>query len=429
MPGDHAIESAAQDKLGRGPFVRALAQAVRGLDASRGAVIGLVGPWGLGKSSVLNMLVEELGNEPQLLTVRFEPWMFSGASELVSLFFADVSRQLRGMHAGSKSDRLADLLDTYGQSLGMLKWVPVAGPWLDRAGSIAKFFKNAAGKRMDEARKLTTRRDQLTAELAKRDTPIIVIIDELGRLRPHEVRDIFQLVRLTGQFPNLIYVLAFDRQRIEAMLKEAGIEGRAYLEKIIEIVYNLPPASRAALDRVFTSELTETLEGVQTGPFQQDRWPDVLARGIRPLLRDLRDVRRLLAALPATLGAVGQEVALVDVLALEALRVLRPDVYEALAACRAGMLTQVTPTPQAAQVYQADRDAVIEAAGQDPAETRAVSELLRLLFPATDQYNAGACTTTCPGLRPGARSAGSPVGMSWISTSNRRSAPGWPPSG
>jgi hypothetical protein len=389
VPGDHAIESAAQDKLGRGPFVRALAQAVRGLDASQGAVIGLVGPWGLGKSSVLNMLGEELTHEPQLVTVRFEPWLFSGASELISLFFADISGQLRGMHAGSKSERLADLLDTYGQSLGVLKWVPVAGPWLDRAGSIAKFFNKAASKRMDEARKLTTRRDQLTAELKTRDTPIVVIIDELDRLRPHEVRDLFQLVRLTGQFPNLIYVLAFDRQRAEKMLEEAGIEGRAYLEKIIEIVYNLPPVSRAALDRVFTSELSEALEGVHAGPFQQDRWPDVLARGIRPLLRDLRDVRRFLAALPATLAAVGQEVALVDVLALEALRVLRPDVFEALAACRAGMLTQVAPAPQAAQVYRADRDAVVEAAGQDPAEARVVSDLLRLLFPATDQYNTG----------------------------------------
>lgn len=184
MPGDHAIVSAAQDKLGRGPFVRALAQAVRGLDASQGAVIGLVGPWGLGKSSVLNMFVEELANEPQLLTVRFEPWMFSGASELISLFFGDISRQLRGMHAGSRSERLADLLDTYGQSLGMLKWVPMAGPWLDRAGSVAKFFNKAAGKRMNEARRLTARRDQLTAELAKRDAPIVVIIDELDRLRP-----------------------------------------------------------------------------------------------------------------------------------------------------------------------------------------------------------------------------------------------------
>jgi hypothetical protein len=43
------------------------------------------------------------------------------------------------------------------------------------------------------------------------------------------------------------------------------------------------------------------------------------------LFTNLRDVKRYLAALPAMLNSLGDEVALIDVLALEAVRVLLPN--------------------------------------------------------------------------------------------------------
>jgi predicted KAP-like P-loop ATPase len=387
VPGDHAIHSRNEDRLGRGPFVASLAQAVRQLDASQGVVIGLTGSWGLGKTSVLNMLTEELDREPRLVTVTFEPWLFSGTDELISLFFADLSEQLQVKLP--KGDKLIELIDTYGQSLGMLKWVPVAGPWLDRAGSVFKLFNKAASKRLEEARKVTSQRERLSEVLARRSDPIVVIIDDLDRLRPYEVRDIVQLVRLTGQFPNLIYILAFDRERVETMLTEVGFEGREYLEKIIEISYHLPPVPRAALEAVLTSELNELVEPLETGPFDQDRWAEVFHQCLRPLFTDLRDVRRYLAALPAMLTAIGMEVALVDVLALEALRVLQPDAYRALTE-HCALLTRVSTAQGEHESRRGELDAITAAVPDDDAAVRqAVSDMLRLLFPAIEQYIGG----------------------------------------
>lgn len=41
--------------------------------------------------------------------------------------------------------------------------------------------------------------------------PIVVVVDDIDRLESAEIRDIFNLVGLTASFPNLGYLLAFDR--------------------------------------------------------------------------------------------------------------------------------------------------------------------------------------------------------------------------
>lgn len=83
-------------------------------------------------------------------------------------------------------------------------------------------------------------RDKVSKALKKLDKPLIVVLDDIDRLSTPEIRDIFKLVRLTASFPNIIYILAFDRVRVEQALGEQGISGRDYLEKILQLVADLP---------------------------------------------------------------------------------------------------------------------------------------------------------------------------------------------
>ncbi len=66
-------------------------------------------------------------------------------------------------------------------------------------------------------------RDQITKELRALAEPIVVVIDDIDRLTTPEIREIFKLVRLTASFPNIVYVLAFDRARVEQALTEDGV--------------------------------------------------------------------------------------------------------------------------------------------------------------------------------------------------------------
>jgi len=165
------------------------------------------------------------------------------------------------------------------------------------------------------------------------------VIDDVDRLDDQEIREVVRLVRLVADFPNTVYLLAFDRARVEAAL---GSDGAAYLEKIVQLPIDLPPISPDDLLTLLFHELDAAIEDLPTGPFDSGEWQNVFGLALRPLFRSLRDVRRYVNAVPLAVLSVGIEVSLTDVLALEAVRVLLPTTYRRLVAA-AGALTYVGP--------------------------------------------------------------------------------------
>ncbi len=84
----------------------------------------------------------------------------------------------------------------------------------------------------------------------------MVIIDDIDRLTAAEIRQIFQLVKLSARFPYVVYVLAFDRDAVAEALSELGVtSGEEYLEKIVQVSFDLPPIS----EQTMTLMISETL--------------------------------------------------------------------------------------------------------------------------------------------------------------------------
>jgi len=57
---DRPIRSKSDDLLGRSAFAESLAEVVEGWTGNDSLVIALYGPWGIGKSSIKNMVMEHL---------------------------------------------------------------------------------------------------------------------------------------------------------------------------------------------------------------------------------------------------------------------------------------------------------------------------------------------------------------------------------
>jgi predicted KAP-like P-loop ATPase len=72
---DRPIESAAQDLLARSSFASLLAQKISEWRGRERLVIALYGPWGSGKSSVKNLILEKLAEEKYkpLDPIEFNP--------------------------------------------------------------------------------------------------------------------------------------------------------------------------------------------------------------------------------------------------------------------------------------------------------------------------------------------------------------------
>ena len=95
---DQPILSYKDDLLDRASFARSLGDAILSYKERDSIVLGLLGTWGSGKTSVINMALEYIdsvhkdkadGTNPQI--VRFNPWNYADQDQLIRQFFRQLS--------------------------------------------------------------------------------------------------------------------------------------------------------------------------------------------------------------------------------------------------------------------------------------------------------------------------------------------------
>ncbi|WP_330301538.1 MULTISPECIES: P-loop NTPase fold protein [unclassified Streptomyces] len=388
LNGDEPIDDASQDLLQRTDLADAFAAEIRRTSAKHGAVVALTGKWGSGKTSLANLTCSALDTVNDVQVVKFNPWFFSGTDQLIRFFFDELAAQLRdGRRLKDKlksaGRTVAERLGKYSAALSPLKFVPGASAVLDGAGAVATGTSKLLG---EEQGTVHEQRAQLTELLGALPGRIVVFIDDIDRLSQQEIRDLFRLVRLTGSFPNIVYVLCFDREVVEAALTDEAVRGATYLEKIVKMSMEVPPLPSQALSPVIAKGLTEALDGIESGPFHAARWPDVLVQVILPMFSTIRDVKRYLASVPLTVRSLGLEVNLVDVLALEALRVRYPAAH-AMLHTATDLLTPAktmyrpgTDRPTREKAFVEEFTGLLNGHAQP---------VIRLLFPAADRIFGG----------------------------------------
>lgn len=324
IDGDNPITLPDEDTIGRNSFAQSFAKQILSLDTSKGSVVGVLGAWGSGKTSFINLARNAL-NQGSITILDFNPWMFSGTEQLMQSFFSELSAQLR---LSPGLNKIGEAIGTYGGLFAGMGWLPIVGPWIERGHKATEVISKVL---QGSKEGVGAQRKKIEDALTKLHEKIIVVIDDIDRLSTAEIRDIFKLVRLTANFPNIIYVVAFDRIRVENALNEEGIIGRDYLEKILQIAVDIPPIPYQVLSTQILTAINTALQDIEnTGPFDDQIWPDVFMEIIRPLIRTMRDVRRYAVNIRGTVASLDGEIALTDVLALEAVRIFLPDVYKLL---------------------------------------------------------------------------------------------------
>lgn len=378
---DNPIEEAIHDRLERRSHAWAFADQLLRLDASKGLVASVYGPWGSGKTSYINFMRHRLEHPDKHVVIDYNPWMFSGADQLVESFFHELSAQLK--LEGSKFSEIGEQVAAYGEMFSGLGWLPVVGVWVERARLLSKLGKLASKNRDVSA---AVRRKELEVALAALDKPIFVVLDDVDRLSPAEIRDIFKLVRVTAHFPNIIYLLAFDRLYAEAALADHDISGRLYLEKIVQVGTNLPEASQTHLTDLTLEGLNEVIAGTEfLSADDRSRFSSAYHSVVKPLIRNVRDVRRYCLAADGAVGRLGGQMSLTDLLVMEAVRTFMPETYGALRSSSAALTTigsSIGGTTHQQQLYTETLEKL-----RDASENPAVAApLLGALFPASDSY-------------------------------------------
>lgn len=340
---DLPIKSSKDDLLSRAVFSKALGDAILSYRNKDSVVTALYGAWGSGKSSVVNMVleaIEEIGlgmaEATRPIVIKFNPWNYSDQNQLVEQFFRSLSVVLNRSDPGTDAKKAGEQLEAYSEFFrplalipeptGLLTILATAAGWvLKKIGVAASSWGKLKSKDLDQVRK------DLDELLENQGRKIIVVIDDIDRLNNSEIRQIFQLVKALGDFPNTVYFLAFDRDLVvKALAKVQEKSGNEYLEKIVQIPFQLPRISKSEVEKVLFGQLDELVKDIPEARWDQTYWGNVYQGGLRFFFTTIRDVTRYINSLRFSFGMVKDELNPIDFLSITALQVFEPRVYEGI---------------------------------------------------------------------------------------------------
>ena len=243
-------------------------------------------------------------------------------------FFRQLSASLNQQDSGSNLKQAAKYLRVLGSLMTPLKFVPGVSEF---AGSAQDLVEAAAGgvESIAQAteKDIYATRQSIDEILRLQDSHILIVIDDIDRLRPEEVTQIFQLVKAVADFPNTIYLLSFDRKVVSSALNSVqGGSGQEYLEKIIQVSLDIPPPDRGDIHSLLRSQL-DTVLGAIPSRWDSTTWGNLYMDGISKVIRTTRDIVRYVNILALTYPVVRDEINPVDFLGVECLRIFAPELY------------------------------------------------------------------------------------------------------
>ena len=332
---DKPIKSPREDKFGFKSLAKAIADSISKMKSPEGTVIAINGPWGSGKSSLINLVRHHLSKsrkKDHLKIVDFKCWWFRGQEALTIAFFQELCS---AMESSGEAARKA--VSKIGAQL-LRAASPLAGAILNvaggpSAGEIVSKLMNSIGGFIEQDETVEKLHKKLSDALCEEPRRrYLIIIDDIDRLSPDEAMLIFRLVKSVGGLPNVMYLLAYDRQIAEKIITQhyRSEEGTHYLEKIVQASFDLPVPSRAMLEKEFFTRLDDVIEEREFG--DGDYLRNLFAEMIAPEIKTPRDLIRILNSLKVTWPAVKGEVDAAEFLCLETLRIRRPKLYATLRA-------------------------------------------------------------------------------------------------
>lgn len=321
---DKPIKKISEDLLGRAPFSFQLANAINNYNEDSGLVIGIYGGWGTGKTSIINMLENEILNleEDKTIFIRFSPWNYSDKDNLIRLYFESLKIKLNIQ----RNKKINNAIDKYLEALDILTIFPFFNTNL--VGIFKKIIKSIRNN--NEISDLETNKRSLEKHLVETNKKIIVVIDDLDRLTNIQIREIFQLVKQVADFPNLIYILSMDRDVVARALTEVqNIDGNDYLEKIVQIPFEIPKIGKDKLQNILNNKIENIINSSNEKiDINISYWSKVYFKCIEPYINTIRDVNRVINTFQFRFPVLKQETCFEDLFAITVLEVLDPKLYK-----------------------------------------------------------------------------------------------------
>lgn len=321
---DLPINDKENDKLNFLPFAQKVAKGITNYKQDETFIISIEGKWGSGKTSLMNLIENEIKGEVEIL--HFNPWLLTDIKQVINLFFDELIKVLcygsfkAKWNEDIKKDLkiLANILlpDNINIDTGLIK--------------LGYKPKDALIKNDESLEKIKSRINKYLKELDKK---IVIILDDIDRLTDNETEFIFRLTKGIADFDNLIYILLYDKNIVAKSLQTFKNEnGEKYLEKIVQYSLHVPKPHRLTLNNLLFQKLDEIIENLEKEGnqifFDKDKWSSVVTIVFNKHILTVRDINSTINILSFEYPIMVEDVNFIDFFLLTLLRIKNSNLYE-----------------------------------------------------------------------------------------------------
>ena len=372
---DKPISKIEEDLLGRNNFIETLRNTIISQEIDSSHVIGITGKWGDGKTSVINILKREirtaLGSDT--IICDFSPWKYAHGADYFKLFIEAIQKEIgrnrqffrhrdwkkieRDLRKYSISNTqkgiieifncqsqivlsifniliLLGVFNVFSQKVNFSLWYLV---YIVIGTLLLSYLTGKISNNYNIHKKsLLELKNNLCEVFRNSKIKFLFIIDDFDRLEKNDVREIFRIVNENLDFPNTIYLLAYDPEIVRNAYPDfVGSGQEPFFEKIIQTALPLPIPSKLCFSKIIGQEVANLPipDEIFQKYFQEsERFAYLLDLGFLDFFENIRDVKRYFNSIRIIFDSVNVsgvlEIDPIDLIAIYGINFVSPECFQ-----------------------------------------------------------------------------------------------------
>jgi len=349
---DRALDDENRDEYGFSGIAKKITPSLIQTVHDGGVVVGIEGPWGSGKTTLLNFIVKELNENrnKDLHILKIAPWLIGDNSSLVSGLFEPIAEIIENKEEeiaaknsawwalGRKrvEKKFSKLIRSYGvKTSRAVAPLSKLAEYVIPGASIAGDAASLASNYLNEFARYPTSaemKDRISKKLSDLGVYFIIILDDLDRLEPAQAVEVIRLVKSVADFPNITYIMCYDREILSQAL-EKGLcinDGYTFLQKIVQVSFSIPLYEPFDLRISFLNQAIEVYRQVNGKDLQPEEMEDLRGAVDRQgsKLSTPREVKLALNGIKFIYPSIYEDVYFPDVCRLFLIKTTKRNLYK-----------------------------------------------------------------------------------------------------
>lgn len=291
--------------------IRKIVSIIKDSDKNKTWSLAVTAQWGIGKTSFINCIVNQLEKEKYKIEVLvFNPRTSKSVATIQEDFFTQFTCIL------SKYDsRCSHVIKDYMSALQLI----------DNRGLVEKaihFYRVWNKVDLKESIKQTLKR------IPKK---VLVVIDDFDRLSKDEILEVLKLIDSNAAFPNIFFMTAYDKKQVNKYFGDIGnAEDACFVDKFFNLEFAIPLRPYIYISRFIEGELNKKFPANNNQEIQFNGIVTSFQNLFQQYVPTLRDAKRYINQFALDYKEVEGDVVLHEFILVQLIKYRFPEEYNQL---------------------------------------------------------------------------------------------------